>query len=170
MRFKCTLDRLLLLDSYSPEKPSRVGCQGVPGMVVVDDYSVAELVSTSSPLFACFWSSKKFRKSKNSALFLSPKPNSALSLSVSKNSALSVSTNLALSNCQVAIRKSLAQLHKSMESKAKEKSLKNKAMSAATRLLAAQKEKPKSERLDSTKVVKTINQELKSTLNPLTVC
>jgi hypothetical protein len=51
-------------------------------------------------------------------------------------------------NCRLAIRKSSAYLHKKMESKAKENSLENAAMSAATRLLAAQKEKPKSECLD----------------------
>jgi hypothetical protein len=42
-------------------------------------------------------------------------------------------------------------------------------MSAATRLLAAQQEKPKSERLNSRQVVEIINQELKSTLNHMTV-
>jgi hypothetical protein len=47
MRFKLTLDSLLEKDS--PEKVSKVACQGVSGMVVVDDYYVAEsLLSTSS--------------------------------------------------------------------------------------------------------------------------
>ncbi len=48
VRFKRTLDRLLL-DSDSPEKAWKVARRGVTGMVVVDDYSVAESLSTSSP-------------------------------------------------------------------------------------------------------------------------
>jgi hypothetical protein len=162
VRFKRTPDRLLLLDNNSPEKASKVARRGVPGMVVVDNYLVAELLSTNSPSFTSL-------SSKKSASSLSPKLDSALSLSSAKKPTSSLSTNPALSNCQVAIRKSSAQLHKTMESKAKENSLKNMAMSAATRLLAAQKEKPKSERLNSTKVVETINQEFKSTLNHTTV-
>jgi hypothetical protein len=148
--FKRTLDRLLLLDSDSPEKALKVARRGVPGMLVVNDYSVAELLSTNSPSFTSL-------SSKKSASSLSQKLDSALSLSSAKKPTSSLSTNPALSNCQVAIRKSLAQLHKTMESKAKENSLDNMAMSAATRLLAAQNEKPKSERLDPTKVIKTIN-------------
>jgi hypothetical protein len=134
-------------------------------MVVVDDYSIAESLSTNSPSFASLLS----KKSKKSALCLSPKLDSALSLSLAKKPTLSLSTNPALSNCQVAIRKSSAELHKTMESKAKENSLENTAMSAATWLLAAQKEKPKSEHLDLKKIFEIINQELKSTLNPSTV-
>jgi hypothetical protein len=158
VRFKRTLGRLLLVDSNSPEKASKVACRGVPGMVVVDHYSVAESLSTNSPLFASL-------SSKKSASSLSPKLDSALSLSSAKKPTSSLSTNPALSNCRVAMRKSSAQLHKTMESKAKLNSLENMAMSAATRPLAAQKEKRKSERLDSTKVVEIINQEFKSTLN-----
>jgi hypothetical protein len=49
VRFKCTLDKLLLIDGDSPKKATKVARRGVPGMVVVDDYSVAESLSTSSP-------------------------------------------------------------------------------------------------------------------------
>ena len=42
-------------------------------------------------------------------------------------------------------------------------------MSAAPRLLVAQKDKPESERLRSTKVVEILNEEFKSTLNSSTV-
>jgi hypothetical protein len=130
----------------------------------------------SSPLFAC-------SSSRKSALSLSTKLDFASSVStkpassskkrassVSTKQASSVSTKQALLNDRVAIRRSSAQLHKTMEAKAKENALENMAMlSAATRLLAAQKDKPKSERLHSTKVVDIINEEFKSTLNSLTV-
>jgi hypothetical protein len=139
-------------------------------MVVVEDYSVAEpplSMSTSSPLFSSSLS-RKFASS------LSTKLNSASSVSTklassSKKPTLSVFRKQALSNGWVEIRRSLAQLHRTMEAKAKENSLQNSAMSPATRLLAAQKDKPKSERLDSTKVVDIINEEIKSTLNSLTI-
>jgi hypothetical protein len=162
VRFKRTLDSCLLLDSDSPEKAWKVARRGVPGMVVVDHYSVAELLSTNDPSFASL-------SSKKSASSLSPKLDSALPLSSAKKPTWSLSTNPVLSNCRVTITKNSAQLHKTMESKAKENSLENMDMSTATRLLAAHKEKPKSERLDSTKVVEIINQEFKSTLNHTTV-
>jgi hypothetical protein len=63
----------------------------------------------------------------------------------------------------------LAQLHKSMEAKQKEKNLDSAAMSAATRLFSAQKDKPKSERLESTQVVAKINEEFKTNLNSSTL-
>ena len=51
VRFKRTLDSLRL--DNSTEKVWKVARRGVPGMVVVDNYSVAEsLLTTSSPLFA----------------------------------------------------------------------------------------------------------------------
>jgi hypothetical protein len=40
VRFKRTLDSLLV--NNSPEMACRVARRGVPGMVVVDDYSLAE--------------------------------------------------------------------------------------------------------------------------------
>jgi hypothetical protein len=46
--------------------------------------------------------------------------------------------------------------------KTKRKRLKSTTMSAATRLFSAQKDKPKSEHLDSTQVVAIINEEFKS--------
>jgi hypothetical protein len=52
-----------------------------------------------------------------------------------------------------------------MEAKQKETNLDSTAMSAATRLFSAQKDKPKSERLKSTQVVEKINEEFKSNLN-----
>jgi hypothetical protein len=57
-----------------------------------------------------------------------------------------------------------------MEAKAKVNALENTAMSTATRLLAAQKEKPESERLDSTKVAKRVNEQFNTTLNSVTLC
>ncbi len=138
-------------------------------MVVVDDYSVAELLlSTSSPSLA-------FSLSKKYALSLSTKPNSALSLltkpaSLSKKPASYVLTKPDLSNGRVAIRKSLAQPHRTMEAKANLNSLENTEMSSATWLLATQKDKPKSERLDSTQVVTIINKEFRSKLNASTIC
>jgi hypothetical protein len=102
--FKRTLDRLLLLDSNSTEKASKVACQGVPGMVVVNNYSVAELLlSTSSPSFACF-------SSKKSASSLSMKADLASSAASSKKSTSNVSTKPALSDGRIAIRKSSAQI------------------------------------------------------------
>jgi hypothetical protein len=92
-RFKRTLDQLLLLDSDSPEKASKVARQGVPGMVVVDDYPVAESLSTNSP---CVFASLSSKKSKKSASSLLPKLDSALSLSSAKKPTSSLSTNPAL--------------------------------------------------------------------------
>ena len=94
----------------------------------------------------------------------SPVAESLSTSSQSRKAASSVSKN-----GRVTIRKSSAQVHKTMEPKAKLNSLENTVMSAATRLLAAQKNKPKSERRDSTKIVEIINDEFKSTLNCLTV-
>ena len=111
-------------------------------MVVVVGYSVADSLSTSSPLLAS---------------------------SSSKKSALSVSTKPPLSNGRLSIRKSLSQLHKTTEAKAKDKSLEATAISAATRLLDYQKDKLKRERLNSFKVVDIINEEFKRNLRPSTV-
>jgi hypothetical protein len=58
VRFKRTLDKLLLLDGDSPKKATKVARRGVPGMVVVNDYSVAESLSTSSPSSLPCFSSK----------------------------------------------------------------------------------------------------------------
>ena len=52
-----------------------------------------------------------------------------------------------------------------MEAKSKDKSPEDTAMSAATRLLANQNDKPKSDRLNSNKVVEIINEDFKITLN-----
>ena len=143
VRFKRTLDTLL--ENNSPKK-AKVADQGVPGMVVVDGYSVADSLSTSS--------SRSFASSSSS----------------NKKSALSVSRKPPPSNHgRVAIRKSSMQLHKIMEAQAKGNSREDTAMSAATRLLADQKDKPKSERLDSTMVAGIINAEFKSTLNCSTI-
>jgi hypothetical protein len=92
VRFNRTLDWFLLLDRDSPEKASTVACQGVPGMVVVDDYLVAESLSMNRPLFASLSS----KKSKKSASSLSLKLDSALSLSSTKKPTSSLSTNPAL--------------------------------------------------------------------------
>ena len=82
--------------------------------------------------------------------------------SLRKKYALSVSTNIPLSNGS-------SQLHKTMEEKSKEKSLKDTAMSYDTWLLLNQKDKPKSECLNYFKVVDIINEYFRSTLNPSTV-
>jgi hypothetical protein len=53
VHFKRTLDSLLA--NNSPEKAWKVARRGVPGMVVVDNYSVAEsllFTSTCGPLFS----------------------------------------------------------------------------------------------------------------------
>ena len=52
-----------------------------------------------------------------------------------------------------------------MEAKSKDKSPEDTEMSAATRLLANQNDKPKSDRLNSNKVVEIINEDFKRTLN-----
>jgi hypothetical protein len=97
VRFKRTLDSLL--ENNTREKESKVSRRGVPGMVVVDGYSVVE--SLSSPSFAC-------SSSKKSASSLSTKPDFASSLSTkpassSKKPSSSVSTKPALSNGWVAM-------------------------------------------------------------------
>jgi hypothetical protein len=142
VRFKRTLDNLLENNS-SPTRASKVARhEGVPGMAVVDgSYSVAESLSSMS---GRSFASSSTKKSDSSA---STKP----------------------AQVGPSIRKSSTQLHRTMEAKAKENSLEDTAMSAATWLLATQKDKPKSERLDSTKVVQKINEEFKSTLNSSTV-
>jgi hypothetical protein len=165
VRFKRTLDKLLLIDGNSPKKATKVARRGVPGMVVVDDYSVAESLSTSSPSsLACF-------SSKKSASSLSTKTEESRRTPFRRSTRLSAcaSSVSALSNGRVNIRRSLAQLHKRMEAKQKEKNLDSAAMSAATRLFSAQKDKPKSERLKSTQVVAKINEEFKTNLNSSTL-
>ena len=111
-------------------------------MVVVVGYYVADSISTSSPLLAS---------------------------SLSNKSVLYVSTKPPLSNGRLSIRKSLSQLHKTTEAKAKDKSLEATAISAATRLLDYQKDKLKRERLNSFKVVDIINEEFKRNLRSSTV-
>jgi hypothetical protein len=138
MRFKRTLANL---DEDTPGKTSKVARRGVPGMVAVGGASLVE--SLSSPSFAT---------------------------SSSKKTASSVSTKPASSSKKpaVAIRRSSSQVHKTMEATAKECANENNAYSAATRLLAAQKEKPESERLVSTKVAEMINEQFKANVNPAT--
>jgi hypothetical protein len=151
VRFKCTLDSLLVNNSLV--KAWQVARRGVPGTVVIDDYSVAEslLSDKSSPSFAC-------SSSRKSASSLSIKLDSAPSASTkpvspSKKAASSLSRKPAL-KLDTATQNHVGKIT---------------AMSATTRLLAAQKDKPKSERLDSTKVVDIIIEGFKSTLDYLTI-
>jgi hypothetical protein len=75
VHFKRTLDKLLLTDSDSPKKATKVAHPGVPGMVVVDDYSVAESLSTSSPSsLACFSSKNPPRLSRRKQRSLVGRP------------------------------------------------------------------------------------------------
>jgi hypothetical protein len=68
VRFKRTLDKLLLIDDDFPKKATKVARRGVPGMVVVDDYSVTESLSTSSPTSLACFSSKKSASSLSSKI------------------------------------------------------------------------------------------------------
>ena len=78
---------------------------------------------------------------------------------------MSVSKKPYLSNGLVAMRKFLTRLQKTMEEKSNENSLKDTMMSDATRLLANQNDKPKSDRLNYNKIVEIINEDFRINLN-----
>jgi hypothetical protein len=107
-------------------------------MVVVDDYSVSKSLSTStSPSFASSSPNKKSassQSSKKSASSLSRKPEESGMMQYGQSTRLNAASASALSNGRVgpAIRRSSAQVHKTMEAKQKENSLQSTAMSAAT--------------------------------------